>query len=370
MLATPKVRVPKQPLVFGSFFTWLHMLYLNGGIDRKYMGVAALVTVTSLLFSPLALLEKLIHGRRIGRIKTDGDKAPVFILGHWRSGTTHLHNLMSQDARLGYLTMYQSLAPGFFIVGRKFIRPLIQWQLPETRPMDNMKIGLDCPQEEEFALGNLCAYSVSQCWHFPRGMLGHFRKWGLFQGVSDRVLCKWKKVYLEVIQKAMYTMGGRRLVVKNPSNTARIKVMLALFPGAKFIHIHRNPYDVYVATLNLHRKVMAGTSFQDIDDAMLRANTLEIYKEMFARFEAERALIPPGDFVELRYEDLDRQPIAELGRIYAALGLGGFAEAEGRFRGYLETQAGFERNAYEMSDATRALVREHWGFAFERWGYE
>lgn len=236
--------------------------------------------------------------------------------------------------------------------------------------MDKMRIDLDFPQEEEFALGNLCAYSVSQMWNFPRRMLQHFQNWALFDGISKKQREKWKKIYTHTLQKAMFTMGAKRLIIKNPSNTARVKLLLELFPGAKFIHIHRNPIDVYVSTLNLHRKVMNDVAFQEIDEETLSNNTLEIYKKMFERFEQERRAIPEGDFVELRYEDLDENPIEELRRIYKTLALPGIDQAEPRFRDYLDSQESFERNAYEVSDETRSLVRQHWGFAFERWGYE
>ena len=266
--------------------------------------------------------------------------------------------------------MYQSLAPGFFIVGKKFIRPLIKSHLPDTRPMDKMQIDLDYPQEEEFALGNLCAYSVSQLWHFPRRMTEHFHKWALFDGISLQMREKWKKIYIKMLKKAMFAMDAKRLIIKNPSNTARIKLILEMFPGAKFVHIHRNPLDVYVSTLNLHRKVMDDVAFQVIDEETLRNNTLEIYKKMFERFEHERSAIPEGDYVELRYEDLDKNPIEQLRHVYQSLALPGFDQAEPRFRDYLDSQESFEKNTYEVNDETKSLVRQQWGFAFDQWGYE
>jgi hypothetical protein len=236
--------------------------------------------------------------------------------------------------------------------------------------MDKMPINLDYPQEEEFALGNLCAYSVSQLWHFPKGMLQHFQKWALFEGVSQPMREKWKKIYIEVLRKSMFTMDNKRLIIKNPSNTARVKLILEMFPDAKFIYIYRNPEDVYVSTLNLHRKVMEGTAFHEIDDQTLSENTLKIYKQMFDRFEEERSAIPKGNFVELRYEDLDKNPIEQLENIYKTLNINDFTNAKSHFTKYLDSQSSFEKNAYELSEDTRALVRQHWGFAFDHWGYE
>ena len=40
---------------------------------------------------------------------------PVFILGHWRSGTTLLHGLMAQDDQFAYPRIYQVSNPHSFL---------------------------------------------------------------------------------------------------------------------------------------------------------------------------------------------------------------------------------------------------------------
>ena len=91
---------------------------------------------------------------------------------------------------------------------------------------------------------------------------------------------------------------------------------------------------------------------------------------MFQRFEQERCEIPQGDYIEIRYEDLDQNPIEQLRRIYNSLGLPEFDQAEIRFKDYLQSQNSFEKNTYQLNDETKSLVRKHWGFAFDHWGYE
>ena len=81
----------------------------------------------------------------------------MFIIGHWRSGTTYLHELMSLDARFFSPTTYQCFAPHHFLVSQWLIARYLGFLMPKQRPMDNMAAGWDRPQEDEFALLTLGA---------------------------------------------------------------------------------------------------------------------------------------------------------------------------------------------------------------------
>ena len=79
---------------------------------------------------------------------------------------------------------------------------------------------------------------------------------------------------------------------------------------------------------------------------------------------------PPGNLVEVTYEELERAPLRELRRIYERLGLPGFADAETMFRAYIESVRGYRRNEFTLDADIIAKVNEHWRFAFDEWGYE
>ena len=80
-----------------TFGKWCKLLAQNGfRVSPTYLHRAAAITVASLSNSALAGVENLRFGRQIAQ--TQITQAPVFILGHWRSGTTFLHELMAQDA--------------------------------------------------------------------------------------------------------------------------------------------------------------------------------------------------------------------------------------------------------------------------------
>lgn len=363
------MKIPKQPQAFGAFSNWVRLPFLYGGVDAQYLPKAAFVSLVSLLFSPLGVFERLRYGRPVNAINATQDHAPIFIIGHWRSGTTYLHNLFAQDTQFSYVTTWQTVAPGFSLSSRAWLPYLLRSQIPKRRMMDEMLMDFSFPQEEEIAVGSLCPYSFSHALYFPRKMPELFDQWGLFEGVSPGEFERWKRVYEGVIKKAMYNMGGRTAVVKNPVNTARMPALRELFPGAKFIHIYRNPYEVFVSTLRMYEKVMALTAFQEIDRETLERFTLGVYEKMYERFDHDKLNIPAQSIVDVRYEDLESDPVEQMRRIYEALNLSGFEDANAALKSYVESQASYRKNVHVIDDRVREQVETHWGFAIERWGY-
>jgi hypothetical protein len=133
---------------------WFPLLVRNRfQISPRRWVMAILISVISLLNLAFALLQFLIFGRRVERTALEGD--PVFVIGHWRSGTTLLHELLVLDERHTYANYYDCFASSHFLVTAPVFRPLLKYLLPKQRPMDNMAADWDCPQEDEFALCSL-----------------------------------------------------------------------------------------------------------------------------------------------------------------------------------------------------------------------
>ena len=191
-----------------------------------------------------------------------------------------------------------------------------------------------------------------------------------FSDIPERTLAAWTEIYLAILRKATLLMGGRRLVLKNPANTGRIRVLLNLFPSAKFIHIYRNPYDVFLSTMWVQRSVIPRSQVQEVSSDTVEANVLRFYTQLQQKFLAEKALIPVGNLAELRFEDLEEDPLAQLRRVYEELSLPGYAEAEPAFRAYLASTTSYQKNRFELTDEIISKVNRHWQFAFDEWGYE
>lgn len=360
------ISITENPLAGGSFLNWARLWRDNAPLDGRYAPRAAYVTAMTLLWSPLRLLQRALYGGRLGRTRVRED--PVFILGHYRSGTTHLQNLITRDPQWGFVTTTQAVLPELFLLG-PFIRKILRAFLPEKRPMDNMAMSPDLPEEPEHAVGNLSPYCFYHGFCFPRRMMHYFRRAVLFQGAGPEDVEAWRACYLHVLQAATFAAGGRPLVIKNPPDTARLPLLLEMFPRARFIFLYRDPYVMYPSIHNFYTASIRDWQLQDIPEPDLRENIFTIYQELMDRYQADRGRIPPGRLVEVRFEDLEARPLEEMRRIYEALGLPGFEAAEGAFRAYIGAQAGYRKNRYRLDADTVQAISSRWAADIERWGY-
>jgi hypothetical protein len=336
-------------------------------IDLRYLPRLLLIAALSLAAQPLRLIEAIVHGRRIAR--TPIERPPVFIIGHWRSGTTFLHNLLSQDPSFGYVSFYQAMAPDCSLIGRSWLKPLLSRVLPARRPMDNITWAAASPQEEEVPLAKICPYAFYAYVLFPRCAEQLFRRGVLLENAPQRAAAQFARRYRRVLQIASLQCAGRRLVLKNPVNTARVRMLLEVFPDAKFIHIHRSPYDVFASTRNLYGKILEYTTLQKLDPRDSDEAIFILYEAMMRRFFADRALIPEGNLLEMRFDDLERDPLGEVRRVYEGLGLPGFADAEPALRRYIASQTSYSKNRFELAAQERERIGRRWAFAFAELSY-
>jgi hypothetical protein len=356
-----------QPLALGSFKNWVRLLKENKHIDSKFIGRALYVSLVSLFSGPLRVYQRVRYRRTFENVRIRRD--PIFILGHWRSGTTHLHNLLCQDRRFGYVSSLQVIAPDLFYVASESFKKLLRLGTPENRMIDNMSWSIDSPQEEEMALGNMSPYSLYHWWSFPRNAKQYFDRYAIFKDVTSDEIETWKEKYMEVIKTATFNMQGRRLVIKNPANTGRIPILLEMFPNAKFIFLHRDPYEVFLSTRNLYKKTLPFAQLQEINDEEIDTNILTFYKDMMHHYLNDRGLIPPRNLIEVGFQELDHSPLPVMRRIYTSMNFWPYARVRGRLRRYLDTLKDYQKNSYQISPVDIENVNRHWAFAFEEWGY-
>jgi len=235
--------------------------------------------------------------------------------------------------------------------------------------MDNVAFSLDAPQEEELALANMTVHSFAHAFVLPQRAEGLFRRYVLFEDLPDAARAEWIDHYLTLLRKVSVASGGRRLILKNCTNTARVPTLLELFPDAKFIHIHRNPYNVFTSTVHLHEKLTSLCQLQSVRPEHVETNVLTFYRELMRKYLGDRSLIPSENLVEVRYEDMEREPLPLLRGIYQRLGLPRFSDAEPAFRSYLASIRNYKKNRYDLAPEAVARVNRHWGFAFDEWGY-
>ena len=253
------------------------------------------------------------------RIKT----GPVFIVGHWRSGTTLLHNIMSQDPLFGCLSFLHAVTPAEILIERRLpiIRNILGRLLPEKRGTDNVALGVDTPQEEEWALANLGPLSFFNAYYFPQHYRSHFERSVLLENTTAAERDALGGAYQYLAKSLQIRHGGKTLLFKNPSATARMPLLKKTFPTARFIHIVRNPYDVFISSLARFPRIFSALAWERFDDLDFEAIVLESYEALMKRYLEDREQIPPGDLVETSYEKLVANPVGEVERIYDTFNL-------------------------------------------------
>lgn len=355
-----------HPLCGADTLTLARVLARNG-LPLRHAPEVSIALLVSVLRAPVSLAEHLTVLARRGSLGVK--EAPVFILGHWRSGTTHLYNVMSKADAFGFVSPFATALPwDFLLIGRLFA-PLLRHALPEHRFIDNIPVEPDSPQEDEIGLANMTPLSFYHGLYFPRRFEETFNAGVFFDGCTRDEIARWQRVLRYYFDKLSIGQGGRRLLIKNPVYTARVAHLRALWPEAKFIHIHRNPYKVFVSMRNFYRKLFAEFALEPYDHVDIDGFILSTYKRMMDAYTTESASLPSGQLVEVKFEDFQVTPMSELRRIYGALALPGFAEAEPRFAHYLDTVREYRKNTYRFPADAKERVSRHWRPYIERWSY-
>jgi len=337
-------------------------------IDPKYRGRMTASILFSLFAEPFRWWEHLRYDKQINNLQVNED--PVFVLGHWRSGTTFLHNLLCEDPQMAYVTTYQGIFPELLLGSSWLFKTFMTLMMPKKRPSDNVKLNADFPQEEEFALGNMNPYGYYNFWFFPKSTREFYEKYIEFNDVSEDVKKRWKNDYLRLAKKTCINSGNPRFISKNPPHTGRVKMWLDIFPNAKFIHIYRNPITVFISTLKLVESTIPNLKFQNISTQEIEDNILWVYDRMMRSFEEQKKLIPESNLIEIKFEEFEKSPFEQISKIYKMLNISGFEEAKPHFENYIASQKSYKKNKYQMPKSKVDHILKHWQFAMDQWGYD
>lgn len=359
-------RLPINTLV-GADWKTFHQITDGRSIGAAYQGKYRLTKAVCRLLSLL----KPLQDRRYERLLADRplEHDPVFILGHWRSGTTFMHNVFSCDRHFGYNTTYQTVFPHLMMWGQPFFKKNMSWLMPDKRPTDNMELAVDLPQEEEFALTNMMPYTYYNFWFLPQCTDEYADKYLLFDGITPDELKTFEEMFTKLIKISLWNTHGTQFLSKNPPHTGRVKELVKMFPNAKFIYLMRNPYTVFESTRSFFTNTIQPLKLQDISHEQLQANILSVYAKLYHKYEADKHLIPAGNLVEIKFEDYEKDPFGRTEDIYRRLSLPDFEEARPAIEAYVNKKKGYKKNRYQYKPETVALVERHWPFALEQWGY-
>ncbi|MCS7271017.1 MAG: sulfotransferase [Gemmataceae bacterium] len=367
--AAPAVRRRRwSPRFFEGtdIFTWLrYLVRVRGRIDPPYWYIAAIITVSSTVNLMMRYLRHGGHGDRIRQ--TSIVHPPLFVVGHWRTGTTLLHELLACDPRFAYPDFFACFNPNQVLLTEGFFKNYAHFLAPEQRPMDNMVVGWEKPQEDEFALCLLGLPSSYADLAFPQaaplapGAID-------LSGLSPRQLQQWKRGFYRYLQLLSYR-DPRPLVLKSPPHMARVPVLLELFPQARFVHIVRDPRVVIPSTVRMLQSMTRSHCLQRPGWDNLWSRVFDHFDLLYRRWAQARPLLRPEQVHELRYEDLVRDPLGELRRLYDALALPGYEQALPYFQRYLQQTDGYETNRYTLTPEQLSEIERRCATVIQQYGY-
>jgi omega-hydroxy-beta-dihydromenaquinone-9 sulfotransferase len=370
MTKVPKKRPHKETkhqLYIGKRRVW-NALRAENKIEGIYKKKARNISFFTFVLQPLLWLQKFLFNKKI-RNTDIHSKPPLFVLGHWRSGTTHLHYIFHRDPQFGTLSNYQNFTFNVSLLSPRLVKWVLSPLMPETRPQDNVRVDADKPAEEEQPLSMMSTRTGVHSWFFPKN-ISYYNKYNLFQGITPEEKKAWQQDYVFCLKSIAFFNNGKQLVLKNPHNTSRVKELLEIFPDSKFVFIHRNPFDIFLSTRHLYYRMLRTQflqfcSHKDIDDKIFY-----YFNTTMKKYLDERHLIPKENLIEIGFDELEQNPYETIERVYRELGIPDYDKAFPEIDKYLKSVKNYEKNKFrDIKPEIEARILNEWKFAFDEWGY-
>ena len=353
-------KIPFYPILF-----FIKTVLQSGGVAPKKIHVFLLYFFRYLLLEPFRLAELYIYQKKIAihQIK----QSPIFILGHWRSGTSHLQRIMRLDPNLSTSTIFRSVFSDSYYLTESWLKRalnLIFSMLNIHHFIQRTTMDFDLPAELDLALCSICSKNSYSWGHIlPKSFSKRVDKQILLR--DEQVANSWIEEYDYMIRKLSYWSKGRRVLVKSPGDTARITHLLKKYPEAKFIFIHRDPISVYHSSTYLWKTIQRHLSIHEVQKEEIHDLILSTYQLLLSNYLKQRSEIPESQLVEVHYARLKQDPFGVMEKIYSTLELG--TPPRNELAHFLKTAKPYKHTNYSTPNELREKLTSRWRFAFEEW---
>ncbi len=269
------------------------------------------------------ILEPWLRWRFRGDAPTfDHPPGVVVVTGYYRSGTTHLHNVLACDSRFVTPRWRQCLAPQGFFASWTLLRAFLIPFLGNTRPQDDVPFGPDWPAEDDFGVCNWTMASALPGRFSVYERRAHWARFHNLQGLTARELRRWRWAQAALLWKISRARPSAPLLLKSPSHTGRVAELARLLgkDRVRFVHIARDPAAVLRSNLAMHRRFDSFSLQHPPPEGQTREYLIAEYSATEARY-AEQSRSAGVTASDVRYQDLVADPVGELRRVYGELGL-------------------------------------------------
>ncbi len=311
---------------------------------------------------PYAKIERFFWDKRIRAVKVE--KPPLFILGHWRSGTTYLFNLLSCDPDTAFMDSLTTFTFHNFLLLRYHLPKYYNQALTGDRCGDDMEFLPHSPQEECYAIADCIDETFTHLITFPQNYQ-KYMDYAFEDGLTPEQRRRWCETHEYLLKKITYFRKGKRILFKSPDNTAKMGMLHDLYPEAKFIHIYRDPYKVLMSTINMFEEGIRAMTFEPVPShELIEKMAVQFYKRIYTRYLKDMARVPKEQLVEIAYSDLVKAPIDTLAQIYNTLSLPGFDRARPLMQAHVDSQKAYRTNQFTLAPSLRDQINSELGFFF------
>jgi hypothetical protein len=310
--------------------------------------------------SVMTKFEKIEFGKRINATELPAEI--LIIIGHWRTGSTYMHNLLSHDQNFATPSLYHTAYPDSFLLSEKYIKPVMRLFVRKHRPMDKVALGVDLPQEDEYALVRMTADSPLEKLIFPDS-----NKYFMFSP-PDHNSGEWKSVLTEFCKK-LHFRYQKNILLKNPFHSLRIKELAEIFPNARFICMHRHPFSVVPSTIKLWSVVgkdnnLSGTFIPPQIDEISA-----FYNSMYEKIEQDFSILPEQRYCHIKFEELESDPVGTVKSIYKSLNLDFTPDFEKNMFSYLKSLGIYQKNHFELTSENKHEIVSNLHDYMQKYGY-
>lgn len=312
-----------------------------------------------------AKIERFFWDKRIRNVVID--KPPVFILGHWRSGTTYLFNLLSCDPAISYMDSMTTFTFHNFLLLRYHLPKHYSTKLTGDRYGDDMEFLPHSPQEECYAIANCIDETFTHLITFPWNYK-KYMDYAFESCLTPAQRKRWCDTHEYLLKKITYFRKGKRILFKSPDNTAKAGMIHGLYPDAKFIHIYRDPYKVLMSTINMFESGIQAMTFEKVPPhELIEEMAVQFYKRIYTQYLKDLERIPKDQLIEIAYSDLVKAPMDTMEQIYQTLHLPGFEEARPLIQQHIDSQKSYKTNQFQLSEDLRKKINSELGFFFDHY---